>query len=91
MAGNWCDVFNIRLSKCGGFIPGLRLGQFAAHHGLGSLLLTMQRLSDAEDALREALRTQPDRLDALNDLGVSLMLQGKTAPPQGNSASTAAA
>src|SRR5262249_26039229 len=34
-AGNWCDVFNIRLSKCGGFIPSLRLAQFAAHHGLG--------------------------------------------------------
>jgi len=30
-----CDVFNIRLSKCGGFIPSLRLAQFARQYGLG--------------------------------------------------------
>jgi muconate cycloisomerase len=30
-----CDLFNLRLSKCGGFIPSLRLAQFAARHGLG--------------------------------------------------------
>ena len=30
-----CDLFNLRLSKCGGFIPALRLAQFAARHGLG--------------------------------------------------------
>lgn len=30
-----CDIFNIRLSKCGGFIPSLRLAQFARRHGLG--------------------------------------------------------
>ena len=30
-----CDLFNLRLSKCGGFIPTLRLAQFAARHGLG--------------------------------------------------------
>lgn len=30
-----CDLFNIRLSKCGGFIPSLRLVQFARQHGLG--------------------------------------------------------
>jgi L-alanine-DL-glutamate epimerase-like enolase superfamily enzyme len=30
-----CDLFNIRLSKCGGFIPSLRLAQFARQHGLG--------------------------------------------------------
>jgi L-alanine-DL-glutamate epimerase-like enolase superfamily enzyme len=29
-----CDVFNIRLSKCGGFIPSLRLAQLAKRHGL---------------------------------------------------------
>jgi muconate cycloisomerase len=29
-----CDLFNIRLSKCGGFIPSLRLVQFARRHGL---------------------------------------------------------
>lgn len=35
-AGNGlCDSFNLRLSKCGGFIPALRLAQFAAKHGLG--------------------------------------------------------
>jgi len=30
-----CDLYNLRLSKCGGFIPALRLAQFAAKHGLG--------------------------------------------------------
>jgi L-alanine-DL-glutamate epimerase-like enolase superfamily enzyme len=31
----WCDLFNIRLSKCGGFIPSVRLAQHANRHGLG--------------------------------------------------------
>lgn len=30
-----CDLFNLRLSKCGGFIPALRLAQLARRHGLG--------------------------------------------------------
>src|SRR5262249_11029799 len=30
-----CDLFNLRLSKCGGFIPALRLAQFAKQHELG--------------------------------------------------------
>jgi L-alanine-DL-glutamate epimerase-like enolase superfamily enzyme len=30
-----CDVFNIRLSKCGGFIPSLRIAEFARKKGLG--------------------------------------------------------
>jgi muconate cycloisomerase len=30
-----CDLFNIRLSKCGGFIPSLRLAEFALQHRLG--------------------------------------------------------
>jgi muconate cycloisomerase len=29
-----CDRFNLRLSKCGGFIPTLRLAQFAKKNGL---------------------------------------------------------
>src|SRR5262249_43902559 len=33
--GGTCDLFNLRLSKCGGFIPSLRLAQFARRHGLG--------------------------------------------------------
>ena len=33
--GGWCDLFNLRLSKCGGFIPCLRLAQFAKRHNLG--------------------------------------------------------
>jgi muconate cycloisomerase len=33
--GKLCDLFNIRLSKCGGFIPSVRLAQFARRHGLG--------------------------------------------------------
>jgi L-alanine-DL-glutamate epimerase-like enolase superfamily enzyme len=35
LAGQTCDLFNLRLSKCGGFIPSLRLAQFARQHGLG--------------------------------------------------------
>jgi muconate cycloisomerase len=31
----WCDLFNLRLSKCGGFIPSLRLAELAIRHGLG--------------------------------------------------------
>jgi L-Ala-D/L-Glu epimerase len=31
----WCDLFNLRISKCGGFIPSLRLAQLAKRHGLG--------------------------------------------------------
>ncbi len=30
-----CDLYNLRLSKCGGFIPTLQLAQFAIKHGLG--------------------------------------------------------
>jgi muconate cycloisomerase len=33
-----CDLFNLRLSKCGGYIPALRLAQFARRHGLGCQL-----------------------------------------------------
>jgi muconate cycloisomerase len=36
--GKTCDLFNIRLSKCGGFIPSLRLVQLARRHGLGCQL-----------------------------------------------------
>jgi muconate cycloisomerase len=35
VAGQTCDLFNLRLSKCGGFIPTLRLAQFARRHNLG--------------------------------------------------------
>lgn len=35
VAGGWCDLFNLRLSKCGGFIPSLRLAQLARRAGLG--------------------------------------------------------
>jgi L-alanine-DL-glutamate epimerase-like enolase superfamily enzyme len=33
-----CDLFNLRLSKCGGFIPSLRLAQFARRRGLACQL-----------------------------------------------------
>jgi muconate cycloisomerase len=33
-ADGTCDLFNLRLSKCGGFLPSLRLAQFAARRGL---------------------------------------------------------
>jgi muconate cycloisomerase len=35
VANGLCDLFNIRLSKCGGFIPSLRLAELAKRHGLG--------------------------------------------------------
>src|SRR5262249_25680564 len=35
LAQESCDLYNLRLSKCGGFIPTLRLAQFAVKHGLG--------------------------------------------------------
>lgn len=35
VARGTCDLFNLRLSKCGGFIPTLRLAQFAQRLGLG--------------------------------------------------------
>lgn len=34
IAKKTCDFFNLRLSKCGGFIPALRLAQLARRHGL---------------------------------------------------------
>ena len=33
--GGWCDFFNIRLSKCGGVIPSVRLAQLAKRYNLG--------------------------------------------------------
>jgi L-Ala-D/L-Glu epimerase / N-acetyl-D-glutamate racemase len=38
VARGTCDLFNLRLSKCGGFIPALRLAQFARQHGIGCQL-----------------------------------------------------
>jgi muconate cycloisomerase len=38
IADGLCDLFNVRLSKCGGFIPSLRLVQLAHRHGLGCQL-----------------------------------------------------
>jgi len=35
VAAQACDLFNIRLSKCGGFLASLRLAAFAESHGLG--------------------------------------------------------
>ena len=37
-AGGWCDGFNLRLSKCGGYLPTLRLALFARDHGLTAQL-----------------------------------------------------
>jgi L-Ala-D/L-Glu epimerase len=36
--GGLCDLFNLRLSKCGGFVASLRLAQFARRRGLGCQL-----------------------------------------------------
>src|SRR5262245_1700075 len=38
VANESCDLFNLRLSKCGGFIPSLRLALFARRHNLGCQL-----------------------------------------------------
>lgn len=38
VAGGWCDRFNLRLSKCGGLIPTLRLAEFARRNGIVSQL-----------------------------------------------------
>lgn len=38
VADGTCDLFNLRLSKCGGFIASLRLAQFAKRHGLNCQL-----------------------------------------------------
>jgi muconate cycloisomerase len=35
VAEGLCDLFNVRLSKCGGFLPSLRLVRLARGHGLG--------------------------------------------------------
>lgn len=35
LAGGWADLFNLRLSKCGGLIPSLKLAAYAMRHGLG--------------------------------------------------------
>lgn len=35
MDGQWCDLFNIRLSKCGGLVRSLELAAFARQHSLG--------------------------------------------------------
>ena len=34
VAGMWCSSFNLRLSKCGGFIPTLRLAEYAQRNGM---------------------------------------------------------
>ncbi len=38
IAAGTCDLFNLRLSKCGGFIVSLRLAQLAKAHGLSCQL-----------------------------------------------------
>ena len=38
VAEGWGDLFNLRLSKCGGFIRTLRLASYAAKHGLSCQL-----------------------------------------------------
>ena len=35
IAGEWCDLFNIRLSKCGGISRSLELVALARQHGIG--------------------------------------------------------
>lgn len=35
IAGGWCDLFNIRLSKCGGISHSLAIAALARKHGIG--------------------------------------------------------
>lgn len=35
MRNQLCDLFNLRLSKCGGFIPTLKLAAYASRHNIG--------------------------------------------------------
>ncbi len=35
VVGGWCDLLNIRLSKCGGLVRSLELAAFARQHSLG--------------------------------------------------------
>ncbi len=35
IAGGWCDLFNIRLSKCGGISRSLAIAALAREHGIG--------------------------------------------------------
>lgn len=35
VSDGWGDLFNLRLSKCGGFLRTLRLAQYAHQHGIG--------------------------------------------------------
>lgn len=35
ISGGYCDLFNLRLSKCGGFLASVRLAALARTHGLG--------------------------------------------------------
>jgi muconate cycloisomerase len=35
IAGGWCDLFNIRLSKCGGLFRSVQLAAIARQQGLG--------------------------------------------------------
>ena len=35
IAGGWCDIFNIRLSKCGGYVNSVKLAAKAKQAGLG--------------------------------------------------------
>jgi L-alanine-DL-glutamate epimerase-like enolase superfamily enzyme len=35
VAGQWCDLFNVRLSKCGGLLRSLQMMTYAQQHGLG--------------------------------------------------------
>ncbi|GAB5440303.1 MAG: dipeptide epimerase [Fuerstiella sp.] len=35
ISGGYCDLFNLRLSKCGGFVACVRLAALARTHGLG--------------------------------------------------------
>jgi muconate cycloisomerase len=63
--GKLCDAFNLRLSKCGGFIPTLRLAQFARRHGIQCQLGCQVGESAILSAAGRHFATSVDGLTAL--------------------------
>lgn len=50
---------------------------YSAYKGLGIALTQLKNYKEAEKALRKCLEVNPDFADAHNDLGVTLMLEGR--------------
>ena len=61
VAGGTCDLFNVRVSKCGGLLPTLRLLEFARQEGVGCQLGCMVGETGILSAAGRAVAcSQPD-------------------------------